>query len=72
MGEQHMCINGAIRQPVLEGPAVIAGANHGARLDSQMHATVAGVGDALNMVSLRPWKKDPVRAGRQVASADTS
>ena len=68
MGEQHMCIDGAIGQPVLEGPAAIEGANHGAGLDSQMHATVAGVGDALDMVSPRPRRKGPATAGRQVKS----
>jgi hypothetical protein len=57
MGEQHVCIQRAIGQPVLEGLAVIVGANHGAGLDSQVHATVACVGDALDMVSPRPWRK---------------
>jgi hypothetical protein len=70
MGEQNVCIHGAIWQPVLEGPAAIAGANHGASLDSQMHATVAGVGYALDMVSPRPWRKGPATAGRQVESGD--
>jgi len=68
MGEQHVCIQRAIGQPVLEGLAVIVGANHGAGLDSQMHATVAGVGDAPDTVSPRQWRKEPATAGRQVES----
>ena len=66
MGEQNVCIHRVIGQPVLEGPAVIEGANHGAGLDSQMHASVGGVGDALDMVCPRPWRKGPATAGRQV------
>ena len=68
MGEQHVCIHGAIGQPVLKGSAAIARANHGSSLDSQMHATIAGVGDALDMVSPRSWRKGPATAGRQVES----
>ena len=68
MGEQHVCIQRAIGQPVIEGLAVVVGANHGAGLDSQMDATVAGMGDALDVVSPRPWRKGPAAPGRQVES----
>lgn len=46
-------IDGAIERPVDEGPAAVSGTNHGACLDGQVHAAVAGVGDALHMVSPR-------------------
>jgi hypothetical protein len=42
--------------------------NHGAGLNSQKHATLAGVDDALDIVSPRPWRKGPATAGRQVES----
>jgi hypothetical protein len=58
MGEQYVCIHRAIGQPVLEGPAAVAGTNHGAGLDGQVHATVTGVSDAVDMMSPRPTRSN--------------